>query len=61
MPAYYGINAANPLKAPLGEVHGLLVVSNSSAAKADGRLAALLDTSTPLDEVGHSITLYRRR
>ncbi|MGW2288510.1 phospholipid carrier-dependent glycosyltransferase [Streptomyces phaeochromogenes] len=61
VPAYYGINAANPLKAPLGEVHGLLVVSNSSAAKADGRLAALLDTSTPLDAVGHSITLYRRR
>ncbi|MFI6194079.1 phospholipid carrier-dependent glycosyltransferase [Streptomyces phaeochromogenes] len=61
VPAYYGINAANPLKAPLGEVHGLLVVSNSSAAKADGRLAALLDTSTPLDDVGHSITIYRRR
>ncbi|WUP71528.1 phospholipid carrier-dependent glycosyltransferase [Streptomyces sp. NBC_00258] len=61
VPSYYGINEANPLKAPLGEVHGLLVVSNSSAAKADGRLAALLDTSTPFDEVGHSITLYRRR
>ncbi|MEU5344622.1 MULTISPECIES: phospholipid carrier-dependent glycosyltransferase [unclassified Streptomyces] len=61
VPSYYGINEANPLKAPLGEVHGLLVVSNSSAAKADGRLAALLDTSTPIDEVGHSITLYRRR
>ncbi|MFC8664370.1 phospholipid carrier-dependent glycosyltransferase [Streptomyces sp. NPDC057199] len=61
VPSYYGINAANPLKAPLGEVHGLLVVSNSSAAKADGRLAALLDTSTPFADVGHSITLYRRR
>ncbi|BCL32866.1 glycosyl transferase [Streptomyces aurantiacus] len=61
VPSSYGIDASDPLKAPLGEVHGLLVVSDSSAAKADGRLAALLDTSTPIDEVGHSITLYRRR
>jgi 4-amino-4-deoxy-L-arabinose transferase-like glycosyltransferase len=61
VPTYYGINASDPLKAPLGEVHGLLVVSNSSAAKADGRLAALLDASTPVDEVGHSITIHRRR
>ncbi|MFS8204034.1 glycosyltransferase family 39 protein [Streptomyces sp. CWNU-52B] len=61
VPSYYGIDASDPLKAPLGEVHGLLVVSDSAAAKADGRLAALLDTSTPIDEVGHSITLYRRR
>jgi hypothetical protein len=61
VPAYYGIDASNPLKAPLGEVHGLLVVSDSSAAKADGRLAALLATSTPIDDVGHSITVYRRR
>jgi len=61
VPSSYGIDASNPLKAPLGEVHGLFVVSNSSAAKADGRLAALLDTSTPIDEVGHSITVYRRR
>jgi len=61
VPSYYGIDASDPRKAPLGEVHGLLVVSDSAAAKADGRLAALLDTSTPIDEVGHSITLYRRR
>ncbi|MDQ1040914.1 hypothetical protein QFZ75_007330 [Streptomyces sp. V3I8] len=61
VPAYYGIDASDPLKAPLGEVHGLLVVSDSAAAKADGRLAALLATSTPVDEVGHSITVYRRR
>ncbi|KAA0940575.1 ArnT family glycosyltransferase [Streptomyces apricus] len=61
VPAHYGIDASDPLKAPLGEVHGLLVVSDSAVAKADGRLAALLATSTPVDEVGHSITLYRRR
>ncbi|MFI1415077.1 phospholipid carrier-dependent glycosyltransferase [Streptomyces sp. NPDC020707] len=61
VPSYYGIDASDPLKAPLGEVHGLLVVSDSAVAKADGRLAALLDTSTPIDDVGHSITVFRRR
>ncbi|WP_407700011.1 phospholipid carrier-dependent glycosyltransferase [Streptomyces liliiviolaceus] len=61
VPSYYGIDASDPLRAPLGEVHGLLVVSDSAVAKADGRLAALLDTSTPIDDVGHSITVFRRR
>ncbi|MFJ8941463.1 phospholipid carrier-dependent glycosyltransferase [Streptomyces sp. NPDC102365] len=61
VPSYYGIDASDPLKAPLGEVHGLLAVSDSAVAKADGRLAALLDTSTPIDDVGHSITVFRRR
>jgi hypothetical protein len=61
LPAEYGITAANPLKVPAEDVHGLLVVSDSSAAKATGRLAALLRTSgEPVDEVGHSITIYRR-
>ncbi|HYN96075.1 MAG TPA: phospholipid carrier-dependent glycosyltransferase [Pilimelia sp.] len=60
VPSYYGIDAADPLKVPQGEVRGLLVVSNSSAAKATERLAALLDTSTAIDQVGHSITIYRR-
>jgi hypothetical protein len=41
-------------------VHGLLVVSDSAVAKADGRLAALIGTSRPIDEVGHAITIYRR-
>ncbi|MGW3629409.1 glycosyltransferase family 39 protein [Streptomyces sp. NPDC005122] len=60
VPSAYGIEAADPRKAPPGEVHGLLVVSDSSVAKADGRLAALLDGSTPVDDVGHSITIFRR-
>ncbi|WTI42441.1 phospholipid carrier-dependent glycosyltransferase [Streptomyces sp. NBC_00589] len=60
VPSYYGIDAADPREAPPGEVHGLLVVSDTSVAKADGRLAALLATSRPIDEVGHSITIYRR-
>ncbi|MFI6491538.1 glycosyltransferase family 39 protein [Streptomyces sp. NPDC050564] len=60
VPSYYGIHAADPREAPASEVHGLVVVSDTSIAKADNRLAALLATSTPVDEVGHSITIYRR-
>jgi hypothetical protein len=60
VPSYYGIEAADPRKASPDEVHGLLVVSDTSVAKADGRLAALLHGSTPIDEVGHSITIFRR-
>ncbi|MFF1654880.1 phospholipid carrier-dependent glycosyltransferase [Streptomyces sp. NPDC058255] len=60
VPSYYGIDAADPRKAPASEVHGLLAVSDTSIAKADDRLAALLATSTPIDDVGHSITIYRR-
>jgi hypothetical protein len=60
VPSYYGIHAADPLTVPVRSVHGLLVVSDSSAAKATGRLAELVDSSRPVDEVGHSITIYRR-
>lgn len=60
VPSAYGIHAADPLRVPDGEVRGLLVVSDSAAAKARGQLARLLDDSRPVDEVGHSITLYRR-
>ena len=61
LPSYYGIEAHDPLVQPPDRVHGLLVVSDSAIAKADDRLRALLDGSTPIDEVGHSITIYRRR
>lgn len=60
VPSWYGIHASDPRKVPAHEVHGLLVVSDSSVAKAEGRLAALIDSSEPIDEVGHSITIYRR-
>ncbi|CCK25332.1 hypothetical protein BN159_0953 [Streptomyces davaonensis JCM 4913] len=60
VPSYYGIEAADPRKVPAREVHGLLVVSDSSVAKATGRLAELIDSSRPIDTVGHSITIYRR-
>ncbi|MFQ3559195.1 phospholipid carrier-dependent glycosyltransferase [Streptomyces gramineus] len=60
IPSYYGIHAADPRTVPPGEVHGLLVVSDSSVAKARGRLAALIASSRAIDDVGHSITVYRR-
>ncbi|WNV87142.1 glycosyltransferase family 39 protein [Umezawaea sp. Da 62-37] len=60
LPSHYGIDAADPRAVPADRVRGLLVVSDSSAAKADDRLRALIAGSTPIDEVGHSITIYRR-
>ncbi|TDC57519.1 phospholipid carrier-dependent glycosyltransferase [Actinomadura sp. KC345] len=60
VPSYYGIEASDPLLVPPGEVHGLLVVSNSWIAKADPRLTPLTATSERVGEVGHSITIFRR-
>jgi 4-amino-4-deoxy-L-arabinose transferase-like glycosyltransferase len=60
VPSAYGIDAGDPLTVPAGRVRGLLVVSDSAAVKADEGLRALLDGSTPIDEVGYSITIYRR-
>ncbi|MCT9079768.1 phospholipid carrier-dependent glycosyltransferase [Streptomyces fulvoviolaceus] len=60
VPSFYGVDASDPRKVPVDDVHGLMVVSDSSAAKAKGRLAELIDSSRPIDEVGHSITIYRR-
>ncbi|OPF80206.1 phospholipid carrier-dependent glycosyltransferase [Streptomyces antioxidans] len=60
VPSAYGVHASDPRRAAPERVRGLLVVSDSSAARATGRLAALIDGSRPIDEVGHSITIYRR-
>ena len=60
VPSWYGIEASDPLRVPPGEVRGLLVVSDSSVAKATGPLAELIRTSEPIDSVGHSITIYQR-
>ncbi len=60
VPSYYGIDASDPLRAPRREVRGLLAVSDSSVAKAKGELAELIDSSRAVDQVGHSITIYRR-
>ncbi|MFC5745248.1 ArnT family glycosyltransferase [Actinomadura rugatobispora] len=59
-PSHYGIRASDPLRVPPDQVRGLLVVSDSSVAKASGRLAALIGTGERIDAVGHSITIYRR-
>jgi hypothetical protein len=61
VPAYYGIQAADPLQAPPAEVRGLLVVSNSWVATVGGPLRELIDSSEAIDHVGHSMTIYRRR
>ncbi|MGW3098482.1 phospholipid carrier-dependent glycosyltransferase [Streptomyces sp. NPDC001102] len=60
VPSYYGIDAADPREVAPRQVHGLLVVSDSVVDKARGRLRTLIDSSRPVDEVGHSITIYRR-
>ncbi|WP_406375599.1 ArnT family glycosyltransferase [Streptomyces sp. NBC_00647] len=60
VPSAYGIDAADPRTVPADRVHGLLVVSDTSIDKADARLKALLATSRRVDEVGHSITIFRR-
>lgn len=60
VPSYYGIHASDPRRQPERKVRGLLVVSDSSAAKAKGRLARLIHSSREVDEVGHSITIFRR-
>lgn len=60
VPSCYGIRAGDPRRVPVGDVRGLLVVSDSAAAKATGRLAELIGSSRPVDDVGHSITIYRR-
>ncbi|WDV57054.1 phospholipid carrier-dependent glycosyltransferase [Streptomyces coeruleorubidus] len=60
VPSFYGIRARDPRRVPVGDVRGVLVVSDSAAAKATGRLAELIGGSRPVDDVGHSITIYRR-
>ncbi|MET7987948.1 phospholipid carrier-dependent glycosyltransferase [Streptomyces sp. NPDC005281] len=60
VPSAYGIDAPDPRTVPAGRVHGLLAVSDTAIDKADARLKTLLSTSRRVDEVGHSITVFRR-
>ena len=60
VPAYYGITWSNPLRVPPEQVRGLLVVSDTNIDMADPPLRRLIDSSVPIDEVGHSITIFRR-
>jgi hypothetical protein len=59
-PRYYGITAKNPLKVPADQVHGLLAVSTIRLPRISGQWKALIDSSTRIGDVGHSIILYRR-
>jgi Dolichyl-phosphate-mannose-protein mannosyltransferase len=59
-PDYYGIGSADPTKVNRDKVHGLLVVSNDRIDKSTFRLRKLIETSTKIDSVGHSMTIYRR-
>ena len=60
VPRYYGIEARDPYSAPPDQVRGLLVVSDSRVAIAGPRLKQLIASSTLIDQVGHSINIYRR-
>jgi 4-amino-4-deoxy-L-arabinose transferase-like glycosyltransferase len=60
VPAYYGIQARNPLRARPDQVRGLLVVSDTNIDLAEPPLKALIASSRPIDQVGHSITIFRR-
>jgi 4-amino-4-deoxy-L-arabinose transferase-like glycosyltransferase len=61
LPAAYGIVAGDPREAAPSRVCGLLVVSDSRLVQPGAELRQLLATSTPVDTVGHSITIFRRR
>jgi len=59
-PAYYGIVSSDPLAVPPQTVRGILAVSDDAIDKAGAPLKSLIATSTPIDQVGHSITIFRR-
>jgi 4-amino-4-deoxy-L-arabinose transferase-like glycosyltransferase len=59
VPSAYGIVSRDPGRAPPSQVCGLLAVSNSRLVQP-GSLRRLLATSTQIDTVGHSITIFRR-
>ncbi|WP_328461048.1 phospholipid carrier-dependent glycosyltransferase [Actinoplanes sp. NBC_00393] len=60
VPSYYGITAEDPYAVPEEQVRGLLVISDSRVALAGPRLKRLIESSTRIDQVGHSISIYRR-
>ncbi len=60
VPSAYGLTAPDPRTTPLDQVHGVLAISDSQIARSGPRLRALIATSRRIDDVGHSITIYRR-
>ena len=59
-PAYGIVAAGDPGRTPPERVCGLVVVSNSRLVQPGAALRRILSTSTPIDSVGHSITILRR-
>jgi hypothetical protein len=59
-PKYYGIIAKDPSQVPLDQVHGLVAVSANRAPTVTGRWKQIVDSSTMIGDVGHSIILYWR-
>jgi hypothetical protein len=59
-PAYYGINAMDASKVPANQVHGLIAVSSTRLPWLSGTWKTVVDSSTRIGDVGHSIILYRR-
>ena len=61
LPSAYGIDVAgDPRTAPLSQVCGLIAVSDSRLATPGAALRKVLRTSTVIDTVGHSMTIFRR-
>ena len=56
---YYGIAARDPLKVPPSQVTGLLAVSLTRLAVPSAQLRELTRRGVRVDEVGHSIVVYR--
>jgi hypothetical protein len=59
-PAWYGFNPQDATDVPPDRVHGLLVVSDDRIDKSTAQLRMLMASSTKIDEVGHSMTIFRR-
>ena len=59
-PGWYGIRSFDPLTVPPSRVRGLLVVSNDRIDKSTPELRRLIDTSSRIEQVGHSISIFRR-
>ncbi|GAA3349136.1 phospholipid carrier-dependent glycosyltransferase [Amorphoplanes nipponensis] len=56
---YYGITVRDPLKVPPSQVGGLLAVSATHVAYPSPAIRALIDRGVLIDQVGHSIMIYR--
>jgi hypothetical protein len=61
LPKAYGIRSSNPLRVSPQQVSGLLVVSDSRIDRPSKALKKLLARAEPIDEVGHSITIFTIR